>query len=234
MKINIHKSNERGTSRYDWLLSRHSFSFANYYNPKKMNFGALRVLNDDIVDAGKGFGMHRHENMEIVSIVLEGSLEHKDSMGNHGIIKENEVQRMSAGTGVNHSEFNHSKTDKSHFLQIWIEPNEMGLEPSYEQKNIPTTKNKLHEVASGTKKKDVVYIHQNTFMFIGNFDKGNESMQILADNSHGAFVFVIEGEIELEKNILAAGDSAEITGAGKVAFKANKQSKVLLIEVPMN
>ena len=123
MKINILKSEDRGISRYNWLLSRHSFSFANYYNPKRMNFGALRVLNDDIVDAGKGFGMHRHDNMEIISLILEGSLEHKDSMGNRGIIKENEVQRMSAGTGITHSEFNHSKTDKSYFLQIWIEPN---------------------------------------------------------------------------------------------------------------
>lgn len=233
MKINILKSEDRRISRYDWLLSRHSFSFANYHNPERMGFGALRVLNDDIVDAGKGFGMHRHDNMEVISIVLEGSLEHKDSMGNHGIIKENEVQRMSAGTGVMHSEFNHSKTDKSHFLQIWIEPNEMNLEPSYEEKKIPTTRNKLHEIASGTKKNGV-YLHQDAFMFIGSFDKGNEIVQKLEDGPHGTFIFIIYGRIDLEKKILETGDSAEITGTDKVAFKAKEQSKILLIEVPIN
>ena len=135
MKIEVHKAEERGTSEHGWLHSKHSFSFADYYNPEKMGFGKLRVLNDDIVDPGQGFGTHHHDNMEIVSIVLEGSLEHKDNAGNHGVIKTGDIQRISAGSGITHSEYNHSKKEKVNFLQIWIETKEHNIKPSYEQKN---------------------------------------------------------------------------------------------------
>ena len=134
MKKEVHKAEERGTAEHGWLHSKHSFSFADYYNPKRMGFGKLRVLNDDIVDPGQGFGEHHHDNMEIVSIVLEGSLEHKDSSGNHDVIKTGDIQRISAGSCITHSEYNHSKKEKVNFLQIWIETKEQNIKPSYEQK----------------------------------------------------------------------------------------------------
>src|SRR3989344_3753779 len=171
MKIKIQHSSERGSTELGWLHSRHSFSFGNYYNPRRMNFGFLRVLNDDIVEPGKGFGMHFHDNMEIISIVLEGALEHKDSMGNHGVIKAGEVQRISAGTGISHSEFNHSYKEKVHFLQVWIEPKETSLRPNYEQKRFDLKNNKLTTIVSGSKNKNTTYINQDAYFLIGNFDK---------------------------------------------------------------
>jgi len=154
LDIKIHKSDERGRAEHGWLHTRFSFSFADYYNPDRMDFGALRVLNDDIIDAGKGFGSHPHDNMEIVSIVLEGELEHKDNMGNHGVIPAGDVQRMSAGSGVVHSEFNASKEKEVKLLQIWIQTKEQNIKPSYEQKSFAKTdkKNKLVRIVSGSKK----------------------------------------------------------------------------------
>ena len=234
MDINILKSSERGTSKYDWLLSRHSFSFGNYHDPKRMNFGLLRVFNDDIVDAGKGFGMHQHDNMEIISIVLEGSLEHRDSMGNHGIIKEGEVQRISAGTGISHSEFNHSKTGKSHFLQIWVEPDEINLEPSYEQKSFSKLeKNKLNIIASGDKNKNSLYLHQDAVFLIGVFDESKIIDYRLKNPESGVYAFAIYGDAEIGKNSLQKGDSAEITSAEKIEIKTKGKSSVLIIEVPI-
>lgn len=233
MKINIHRSEERGTTELGWLLSKHSFSFGNYYNPKRMNFGLLRVLNDDIVEPGKGFGAHFHGNMEIVSIVLEGALQHKDSMGNHGIIKAGEVQRMSAGTGISHSEFNHSRMENVHFLQIWVEPKEMGIKPSYEQKKFNLKKNKLIDIVSGKKKNNAIYIHQNAYFSIGNFNEDKAINYKLKDSKNGVFVFAIVGDIEIENNKLITGDSIEITETNNLKFKTNKESKVLVIEMPL-
>src|SRR3989344_7378287 len=192
MKINTQKSEYRGATEIGWLHSRHSFSFGNYYNPKRMGFGLLRVLNDDIVEPGKGFGAHHHDNMETISIVIEGALEHKDSMNNHGVIKSREVQRISAGSGISHSEFNHSGKEKVHFLQIWVEPKEMGLKPGYEQKNFSKIKkNELAEIVSGNKNGKSIYIHQDAYFSIGYFDNGKEINYKLKNDGNGIFVFAI-------------------------------------------
>ena len=233
MEINIQRSNERGTTELGWLHSRHSFSFGNYYNPKRMNFGLLRVLNDDIVEPGKGFGTHFHDNMEIVSIVLEGALEHRDSMGSHGIIKECEVQRISAGTGISHSEFNHSGKEKVHFLQIWIGPKEMDIKSSYEQKRFDLKKNKLLSIVSGKKGSKTIYIHQDSYFYIGNFDKNKIVQCKLNNNKNGVFVFIVSGNIEIENYKIVMGDSAEITKTNNLKFKTNEKSEILLIEVPL-
>ena len=199
-----------------------------------MSFGLLRVFNDDIIAPGKGFGMHQHDNMEVVSIVLKGSLEHKDSMGNHGIIKAGEVQRMSAGSGIFHSEFNPSDKENGHFLQIWIEPKKRGIKPSYEQKNFSDLeKNKLHTIVSGDKNKNVLYIHQDAVFLMGNFDKNKTIEYNLKNSNHIAYVFVLEGEIEIDKNKIKTGDSAEITGANTIQIKTNEKSNILVIEVPL-
>ena len=211
MIIAIHKAEERGATELGWLHSKHSFSFGNYYSPKRIGFGLLKVLNDDIVEPGKGFGRHFHDNMEIVSIVLEGSLEHKDNMGNHGIIKAGEVQRISAGTGITHSELNGSSKEKVHFLQVWVEPKEAGIKPSYEQKKIDLKKNELVEVVSGKKNKDMIYIDQDAVFSIGNFDKNKTIGYKLNNPRHGIFVFAVSGEIKIEKDRLQKVDSAEIT-----------------------
>ena len=234
MKINIIKSNQRGLSELDWLYSRHSFSFSNYYDSKRIGFGVLKVLNDDIIAPSKGFGSHHHDNFEIVTIVLEGALEHKDSMGNKGIIKANEIQRMSAGTGIMHSEFNPSKKDKVHLLQIWIEPKENNIKPSYEQKNFFKLKiNEFTSVVSGIRNNNSVYIHQNAYFSLGNFDADKEINYKLHNVKNGIFLFVIEGEINIENNLLKEGDTAEIQETSKVNFMTKKESKIIIIEVPL-
>ena len=233
MKINIIKSNERGLSELDWLYSRHSFSFSNYYDPKRMGFGVLKVLNDDIIAPSKGFGSHHHDNFEIVTIVLEGALEHKDSMGNKGIIKANEIQRMSAGTGIMHSEFNPSKKDKVHLLQIWIEPNKLDIKPSYEQKNFSELKiNEFTSVISGIKNKNTVYINQDAYFSLGRFNANKEVNYKLHDVKNGVFVFIIQGEINIENNVFKEGDAGEIKEINKINFITKRDSKLLIIEVP--
>ncbi len=233
MKINILHSEERGTTELGWLHSKHSFNFGDYYNPKRIDFGLLRVLNDDIVEPGKGFGTHFHDNFEIVSIVLEGALEHRDSMDNHGIIKAGEIQRISAGTGISHSEFNHSSKEKVHFLQIWIVPKERNVKPSYEQKRINFKKNQLVKIVSGNKDKNSICIHQDVSFLLGNFDKNKTINYKLNNSKHGIFIFVINGNIKIENYDLESGDSAEITETEILKFKAIKESKILVIEVPM-
>ena len=233
MRISVYPAGERGSTELGWLHSRHSFSFGDYYNPKCMNFGLLRVLNDDIVEPGKGFGAHFHDNMEIISIVLDGALEHKDSMGNHGIINAGEVQRISAGTGISHSEFNHSSKDKVHFLQIWVVPKEMGIKPSYEQKSFELKKNKFIDVVSGRKNKDLIYMHQDANFSLGDFDKNKSAVYKLNNPKHGVYVFVIDGEIEIDNEILKARDAAGIIDATSIDLKFNQESKILVIEVPL-
>ena len=233
MKINIIKSNQRGLSELDWLYSRHSFSFSNYYDSKRIGFGVLKVLNDDIIAPSKGFGSHHHDNFEIVTIVLEGALEHKDSMGNKGIIKANEIQRMSAGTGIMHSEFNPSKKDKVHLLQIWIEPNKLDIKPSYEQKNFSELKiNEFTSVISGIKNKNTVYINQDAYFSLGRFNANKEVNYKLHDVKNGVFVFIIQGEINIENNVFKEGDAGEIKEINKINFITKRDSKLLIIEVP--
>lgn len=235
MKVEIHPSSERGIAEHGWLHSKHSFSFAGYYNPDRMGFGTLRVINEDVVEPGRGFDAHSHDNMEIVSIVLEGALEHKDSMGNHGIIPAGDIQRMSAGTGVTHSEFNHSKTDVVHFLQIWVYPKERNIKPSYKQRSFPPElrKNKLLPIVSGIKSEGTIYIHQDATFLIGGLDEGTAVSHKINNPEHGVYVFVIRGGISIDRKNLGDGDAAGITDADVVKIKANKGTDVLVIEVPL-
>ena len=230
--MHIQRSKDRGSTKIDWLSSKHSFSFGDYYDPERLSFGKLFVLNDDIIKAGKGFGTHGHDNMEIITLVIEGSLEHKDSMGNKGIISEGKIQRMSAGTGVLHSEFSSSQSE-SRILQLWIEPNVLDIKPSYEQRSIPSHKNVLHRIASGKKTKDTVFLHQDALLSFGTFDSGEKILYPLENPSHGVFVFVVEGEITLGKETLKEGDSAEITRIDGLRFSSVVESTVLVIEVPL-
>lgn len=234
MKIEIHPSAGRGNADYGWLHTHYSFSFGEYHDPARMGFGALRVLNDDIVGAGKGFDMHPHDNMEIVTIVLEGALSHTDSMGNHGIISAGDVQRMSAGTGIVHSEANASKKEPVKLFQIWVFPKERNIKPSYEQKsfaNLP--ENELVAIVSGKKKKSVMYLHQDAEFLLGEFDAKKDFSFKPKNPAHGVFVFVVEGKVLVETKELGRRDAAEITGAKEIKVKTVEKSKILLIEVPM-
>ena len=232
----IHKAGERGIAEHGWLHSRHSFSFAEYYNPEKMNFGLLRVLNDDIVDPGMGFGTHPHNNMEIISIVLDGALEHKDSLGTGSVINKDDVQVMSAGTGVTHSEFNHSKTDKVNFLQLWIFPKEKSIKPHYDQRSFPETSriNKLITAVSGDEKKSALYLHQNAEIDLGIFKKDNSVKRKVSFNGNGLYIFVTEGKIDVEGEVLNKKDAIGLTGVNEVSIKSLEDSKFIIVEVPMN
>jgi len=236
MKIEIQRTDERGTAEHDWLHTRFSFSFADYHNPNKMGFGKLRVLNDDFIDPAKGFGAHPHDNMEIVSIVLEGELKHTDNMGNEGVIPSGDVQRMSAGTGVIHSEFNRSMEKKVHLLQIWIFPKEKNITPSYEQKSFSgeDKKNKILTVVSGYKKKGALYIHQEAELLLGELDKNISVKHKLENEEHGVYVFVIDGKIKVGGTKLEKGDAAEIIEIKELEITALEESKVLVIEVPLD
>lgn len=233
MEIKITHSDKRGYFDYDWLRTRHSFSFGNYYNPDNMQFGMLRVLNEDHVSPGKGFDTHPHKNMEIVTIVLEGELEHQDSMGNQGIIPAGDLQRISAGTGILHSEFNPSSEKTVHLLQIWILPKESGIQPSYEQKSFQdnTAKNRLNKVVSGEKSDEAIYIHQNASFHLGTLETGTEITHALSNSKNGAYLFLISGQIDVNGHQLSTGDAAEITKTDGITLKSNEESKVLLIEV---
>ncbi len=235
MKIAVQKSAERGAAKAGWLDTKYSFSFANYHNPARMGFGALRVLNEDVFAPQKGFGFHAHDNMEIVTIVLEGALEHQDNQGNQGVICAGEVQAMSAGRGIVHSEVNSSPTEPVHLLQIWVETNEQDVPPAYAQKKFEAEarKNKLLEIVNGKKNPDALYIHQDARFLIGELETGKEVEHKLESEQNGVFVFVIFGKITAEGKTLETGDSAGITGAKKISIKVLTDSTVLVIEVPV-
>ena len=230
MLINVQRSSERGTTKTTWLNSRHSFTFGNYWNPNQMNFGLLRVLNDDWIEPGTGFGMHGHDNMEIVTIVLEGSLQHTDTMGNSGQINSGEIQRMSAGRGLRHSETNPSKKDKLHLLQIWVDPKTIDIDPTYEQRKITPGKNKLETVVSPD---GPIFINQDTYFLLGKLEKGKEVSYKPTKRENGIYVFVINGDISIEHHKLKEGDAASIMDADNVKIKIAENSQLLLIEVPM-
>jgi len=196
----LHKAETRGHANHGWLNSYHTFSFANYYNPERIHFGALRVLNDDTVEAGMGFGTHPHDNMEIVSIPLEGDLEHKDSMGNVSVIKHGDVQVMSAGTGITHSEYNKNKDSLVKFLQIWIFPNKKNVTPRYDQikLNVEDRHNKLQQILSPKKDDAGVWIHQNAWFHLGKFDKGVTADYNIKAKGNGVYVFVLNGEVKVD------------------------------------
>ena len=235
MKTLVHKAETRGHANHGWLDSHHTFSFANYYNQERIHFGALRVLNDDVVDGGKGFSMHPHDNMEIISIPLEGDLEHKDSMGNTAIIKEGDVQVMSAGTGILHSEYNKNENIKVKFLQIWIFPNKKDVVPRYDQISLKDIekRNDFFQILSPNKDDQGVWIYQEAWLYLGKFDKGIETEYFLKKNGNGVYLFMLEGEIEINGKILNKRDGLGIWEITSLNIKTISDSSILLMEVPM-
>ena len=232
----LHPAQSRGAANHGWLKSFHSFSFANYYNPQKMHFGVLRVLNDDEVAPSMGFGTHPHDNMEIISIPLSGELKHKDSMGNEAIIKTGEIQVMSAGTGIQHSEFNASSSEPVKFLQIWLFPNRKNVTPRYDQIQLPdlAKHNELHQVLSPIEEDAGVWIHQNAWFHMGTFDAGKTQSYTLKDARNGLYLFMIEGNIEIEGETLRARDAIGLSDLNEVSFTSTSHNaRVLLMEVPM-
>lgn len=235
MKTILHTESTRGHANHGWLNAKHSFSFANYYNADRMNFGVLRVLNDDIIAGGKGFGTHPHNNMEIITIPLEGELEHKDSMGNGSIIKNRDVQVMSAGTGIHHSEANPNEDKDVKLLQIWVMPNKKNVTPRYDQISLNDirVKDEFYQILSPNNGDQGVWIHQNAWFHLGEFDKDTETVYKLKDASNGVYAFVIEGRTSIEAQHLSKRDALGVWDTDKIEIKASKGSTILLIEVPM-
>lgn len=235
MKSVLHKANTRGHANHGWLDSNHTFSFANYYNPERMNFGVLRVLNDDRVAGGKGFNTHPHDNMEIISIPLEGDLQHKDSMGNVAVIKKGDVQVMSAGTGIFHSEYNKNRDQEVRFLQIWLFPNKKDVQPRYDQISLLDyqEKNKLEQILSPNKDDAGVWIHQNAWFHMGDLDKGFSTEYNIKKSGNGVYAFVIEGDVTIEGQTLNKRDGYGLWDVDKINIKADSNAKLLLMEVPM-
>lgn len=235
MKTVLHKAETRGHANHGWLDSHHTFSFASYYDPTRVHFGALRVLNDDQVSGGMGFGEHPHDNMEIISIPLFGDLEHKDSIGNKAVIRENDVQIMSAGTGIQHAEYNHNKEKKTNFLQIWVFPKEKDIAPRYEQKTFkPEDRvNKLQEVVSSEKNTDGVWINQDAWFHLGTLKKGFSDTYKIKKEGNGVYAFVIEGDVTINGQTLNKRDGLGIWETGEFAIEATQDAELLLMEVPM-
>jgi redox-sensitive bicupin YhaK (pirin superfamily) len=234
--IIIHKAETRGAANHGWLDAKHSFSFANYYNPERMHFGTLRVLNDDKIAAGMGFGTHPHDNMEIITIPLEGALAHKDSMGNASVIHHGDVQVMSAGTGIQHSEFNHNSDSEVKLLQIWVFPNKKGVTPRYDQitLNQADRNNQLQQILSPNPDDAGVWIHQNAWFHLGQFDNGNSLTYKLKDPKNGVYAFVIHGDFEIENNLLNTRDALGIWDTTSLKFQSKSDNaEILLMEVPM-
>lgn len=232
----IHKAASRGNANHGWLNSFHTFSFANYYNPKRMNFGVLRVLNDDQVHAGKGFGTHPHDNMEIVSIPLEGDLEHKDSMGNVTVIKEGDVQVMSAGTGVTHSEYNKNVDKEVKFLQIWIFPRQKNVEPRYDQVSLREIEkeNELYQVLSPNKEDQGVWINQDAWFHLGKFSQDTVTNYKLKKRENGVYAFILDGEAEINGEKLSRRDGIGVWDIESIEIKAANNARLLIMEVPMS
>jgi quercetin 2,3-dioxygenase len=231
----LHKANTRGNANHGWLQSFHTFSFANYNNPERMNFGVLRVLNDDTVAAGMGFGTHHHNDMEIISIPLEGDLEHKDSMGNATTIRNGDIQIMSAGTGIQHSEYNKSKEAQVKFLQIWILPNKKGVTPRYDQITLKKEdrKNKLQQILSPNENDEGVWIHQNAWFHFGDLDKDFKTQYVMKDNANGLYIFVLSGHIIANNVELSIRDGFGIWNTQTINIEATSNAEILLMEVPM-
>jgi len=236
MNHQIFRSEDRGFSDLGWLKSRHSFSFGSFFNPQLMGFGALRVLNDDIVGPGAGFNTHPHDNMEIISIPLEGSLEHRDSMGNHGFIPSGEIQAMSAGTGIFHSEYNQSGSSLVKFLQIWIVPNKRNVSPRYAQMKIKPERhqNQFGAIISPVPGEETIWIHQNASLFLGNFEAEKVAQIPEAKNGIGNFLFVLKGKINLFGSTLHDRDAIGITDSPITEVSLMEQSQLLLLQVPLN
>jgi quercetin 2,3-dioxygenase len=229
----IRRSAERGHAEHGWLDSFHSFSFADYFDPQHVEFGPLRVINEDRVVPGEGFGTHPHRDMEIISYVLSGELAHKDSLGNGSVIRPGDVQRMSAGSGVRHSEFNPSNSEGVHFLQIWIQPNAVGIAPSYEEKHFPPSekRGRLRLIASPDRAEGSVLIHQDARVYAGLFD-GEEHAALQLGPGRRSYVHVVRGEVRVDGVGLGAGDALKITDAATVSIDHGRNAEVLVFDLP--
>jgi quercetin 2,3-dioxygenase len=231
----LHRSETRGDANHGWLHSRHTFSFADYYDPERVHFGMLRVLNDDIVQAGMGFGTHPHDNMEIISISLEGDLEHRDSMGNVSVIKHGDVQVMSAGTGITHSEYNRNKDKLVRFLQIWVLPDKKNVKPRYGQitLNIGDRRNKFQQILSPNPEDDGLWIYQKAWFHLSLFDQNFAADYKIKAEGNGVYVFVLTGDITVNDQQLNTRDGYGIWNIEKLSIRAGTESEFLLMEVPM-
>lgn len=234
--IVLHKADTRGNANHGWLQSFHTFSFANYFNPERTNFGVLRVLNDDTVSGGMGFGKHPHQDMEIISIPLEGDLEHQDSMGNKTVIRKGDIQIMSAGTGVQHSEYNKNENEQVKFLQIWVIPNKKGVTPRYDQitLNEEDRHNKLQQILSPDANDAGVWIHQDAWFHLGKFDAGFSTEYNFKKEGNGLYVFVLNGDVTVEGQALNQRDGLGIWNKDNVTITASSNAEFLLMEVPMH
>ncbi len=235
MKTILHKAHERGHANHGWLNANHSFSFGQWYNPEKIHFGKLRVLNDDIVKAGYGFGEHSHDNMEIITIPLKGALEHKDNTGGNGVIQKNDVQVMSAGSGIMHSEFNHSKTEEVNLFQLWIFTNQQNVTPRYDQKTFDPIdrKNKFQNLVAPFGSEGL-WIYQDAWISMGNFDENISATYSINKSGNGVYIVVVEGEVEVNGNILSKRDAIGIWDVDAIEIKNISATELLIIEVPMN
>ena len=235
MKTKIQRANERGFADHGWLRANHSFSFANWYDPTKMHFGAMRVLNDDIIAGGKGFGAHPHDNMEIVTIPLSGAIAHKDSTGTEGIISKGDVQIMSAGTGITHSEYNASKSEPLNLFQVWVFPKLKNIKPRYEQKTFDENEriNKWQIVASPDEKDGGVWINQDAVFSLSHAGKATTVTYKNKFKGNGVYVMVIDGEVEVNGQLLNKRDAIEITDTDEVSIDIKSDADLLAIEVPM-
>lgn len=235
MKKIVHLAKDRGFADHGWLKAAHSFSFGQFYDPNKVHFGLLRVLNDDIVAPNMGFGTHGHDNMEIVTIPLRGSLAHKDSLGSEGTITPGEVQIMSAGSGIQHSEFNASATEEVNLLQIWVFPKERNINPRYDQKRFDTAQreNRFQILVSPIEEEGSMWINQDAVFALGNFEAGNDFTYIVKHPGNGAYVFVIEGAIDLDETTLSRRDAAGVYDTLEIPFRVKENARVLVVEVPM-
>jgi len=232
----LHKASSRGSADHGWLKSYHTFSFANYYNPERMHFGVLRVLNDDFVEPGMGFGTHPHDNMEIISIPLEGDLEHKDSMGNTTIIKNGDIQVMSAGTGIQHSEYNKNANKPVKFLQIWLYPNKRDVVPRYDQLSLNQADriNKFQQILSPNQNDAGVWIHQDAWFNIAELDPETEIEYQINKTGNGVYTFVLKGDLIVDETDLSTRDGLGIWDVEKIKYRAKTQTKILVMEVPMS
>ena len=235
MKTIYHAADSRGDANHGWLKSKHTFSFANYHNPERMGFGALRVINDDFVIGGQGFGKHSHRDMEIISIPLSGKLAHGDNIGNEGVIETGEIQVMSAGTGITHSEMNGDANEPVKFLQIWVIPNKMGVTPRYQQVRMDEhmQANEFNQVLSPNADDAGVWIHQNAWFHMGYFDKGVTQTYDLKDVNNGVYVLVLEGKVTINGNVLDNRDGLGISDTKSFTMNVTENARVLLMEVPM-
>ena len=232
----LHKASTRGHADHGWLVSNHTFSFANYHNPERMHFGVLRVLNDDTVAGGRGFGRHPHDNMEIISITLEGDLEHEDSMGNKAIIQKGDIQVMSAGTGIIHSEYNKNTDQAVKFLQIWVYPNQRNVNPRYDQitLDIAQRQNKFQQILSPNPDDEGVWIHQDAWFSMGHFDKDIETTYQIKQTGNGVYIFVIKGSVTVEGQTLETRDGFGIWDVSEISLKSTSaDTEILLMDLSM-